>query len=140
MANTSTKRSFESWWATVPQDLRQKARKGDDGNKPLLIQINYVLLHLNLAGKYNAKPTSEELNDWLHSGQLDVGGRYHNYNPSINNDNDIHASSYHSDLDQFYEENGTKSLLDWDKPLFGSKRSSLQKVLAHANKTIEIHK
>jgi len=25
-ANTSTKRSFESWWATVPKDLRQKAR------------------------------------------------------------------------------------------------------------------
>jgi hypothetical protein len=71
-ANTLTKRSFESWWATVPKDLRQKACKGDEGNKPLLSQINYVLLHLYLAGKYDAKPTSEELNDWLHSGQLDV--------------------------------------------------------------------
>jgi hypothetical protein len=29
------------------------------------------------------------------------------------------------------------SLLDWDKPLFGYKRSSFQKVLAKANKTIE---
>jgi hypothetical protein len=71
-ANTSTKRSFESWWATVPQDLIQKACEGDEGKKPLLSQINYVLLHLHLAGKYDAKPTSEELNDWLHSGQLDV--------------------------------------------------------------------
>ena len=73
-ASTAGKRSFESWWATVPEDLRQKARKGDEGNKPLLSQINYVLLHLHLAGKYDAKPTSEELNDWLHSGQLDVLG------------------------------------------------------------------
>jgi hypothetical protein len=71
-ANTAAKRSFESWWATVPRDLRQRARKGDEGNKPLLSQINYVLLHLHLAGKYDAKPTPEELNDWLHSGQLDV--------------------------------------------------------------------
>ena len=73
-ANTLTKRSFESWWATVPEDLRQKARKGDEGNKPLLSQINYVLLHLHLTGKYDAKPTSEELNDWLHSWQLHVLG------------------------------------------------------------------
>jgi hypothetical protein len=29
------------------------------------------------------------------------------------------------------------SLLGWDKPLFGSKRTSFQKVLANANKTIE---
>jgi hypothetical protein len=48
----------------------QKTREGDEGNKPLLSQINYVLLHLHLAGKYDAKPTSEELNDWLHSEQL----------------------------------------------------------------------
>ena len=30
-----------------------------------------------------------------------------------------------------------RSLLDWDKPLFGHKHTSLQKVLANANKTIE---
>ena len=68
--STSAKRSFEDWWKTVPEDLRNKTRKGDEGNKPLLNQVNYVLLHLHLAGKYDAKPTSEELNDWLHSGQL----------------------------------------------------------------------
>ena len=70
--STAGKRNFESWWATVPEDLRQKARKGDEGNKPLLNQINYVLLHLHLAGKHDAKPTHEELKDWLHSGQVDV--------------------------------------------------------------------
>jgi hypothetical protein len=65
-------RKFEEWWNTVPADLKQKARKGDESNKPLLNQINYVLLHLHLAGKHDAKPTHDELKDWLHSGQVDV--------------------------------------------------------------------
>jgi hypothetical protein len=70
--STSGKRSFEDWWKTVPEDLRTKSRKGDEGNKPLLNQVNYVLLHLHLAGKHDAKPSHEELKDWLHSGQVDV--------------------------------------------------------------------
>ena len=53
-------------------DLRTKTRKGDEQNKPLLNQVNYVLLHLHLAGKHDAKPSHEELKDWLHSGQVDV--------------------------------------------------------------------
>jgi hypothetical protein len=65
-------RKFEEWWNTVPADLKQKARKGDESNKPLLNQINYVFLHLHLAGKHDAKPTHDELKDWLHSGQVDV--------------------------------------------------------------------
>jgi len=43
-----------------------------EANKPLLNQINYVLLHLHLAGKHDLKPTHEELKEWLHSGQVDV--------------------------------------------------------------------
>jgi hypothetical protein len=35
-------------------------------------QVNYVLLNLHLAGKHDAKPTHEELRDWLHSRQVDV--------------------------------------------------------------------
>ena len=65
-------RSFNDWWKTVPENLRNKTRKGDEGNKPLLNQINYVLLHLHLAGKHDAKPSHEELKDWLHNGQVDV--------------------------------------------------------------------
>jgi hypothetical protein len=65
-------RKFDDWWRTVPSDLKEKARKGDESNKPLLNQVNYVLLHLHLAGKHDAKPTHEELKDWLHSGQVDV--------------------------------------------------------------------
>jgi hypothetical protein len=71
-ASTAGKRSYENWWATVPEDLRQKTRKGDEGNKPLLYQVNYVLLHLHLAGKHDAKLSHNELKDWLHSGQVDV--------------------------------------------------------------------
>ena len=51
-------RSFEEWWKTVPGDLRTKSRKGDEANKPLLNQVNYVLLHLHLAGKHDAKPVT----------------------------------------------------------------------------------
>ena len=71
-ASTPGKRSFNDWWKTVPEDLRSKSRKGDEANKPLLNQVNYVLLHLYLAGKHDAKPSHEELRDWLHSGQVDV--------------------------------------------------------------------
>jgi hypothetical protein len=65
-------RTFEEWWNSVPAELRKKARKGDESNKPLLNQINYVLLHLHLAGNHKLKPTHAELKVWLHSGQVDV--------------------------------------------------------------------
>ena len=65
-------RSFNDWWTTVPADLKEKARRGDENNKPILNQVNYVLLHLQLSGKHDAKPSHEELKDWLHSGQVDV--------------------------------------------------------------------
>jgi hypothetical protein len=65
-------RSFNDLWYTIPSDLKEKARKGDEANKPLLNQVNYALLHLQLAGKHDAKPSHEELRNWLHSGQVDV--------------------------------------------------------------------
>ena len=40
-------RKFEDWWKTIPIDLQQKTRKGDEQNKPLLNQVNYALLHLH---------------------------------------------------------------------------------------------
>lgn len=65
-------RSFNDWWNTIPSDLKEKARKGDEANKPLLNQVNYALLHLELACNHEAKPSHEELRNWLHSGQVDV--------------------------------------------------------------------
>ena len=63
-------KSFNNWWRTVPEDLRYKSRKGDEVNKPLLNQVNYVLLNLHMASKHDAKLTHQELRDWLHSGQV----------------------------------------------------------------------
>lgn len=64
-------------------------------------------------------------------------GRYHN-NLSINDNNDNSSSpSYFNELISFYKENSRKQLFDLDKPLFGNKHTSLQKVFANANKTIE---
>jgi hypothetical protein len=62
-------------------------------------------------------------------------GRYHRI---TNNNNDNSTSpSYFNGLASLYEDNGPKSLVDWNKPLFGHKSSSLQKLLANANKAIE---
>ena len=66
-------RSFKDWWnSSVPSDLQQKIRKGDENNKPLLNQINYALLQLHLSGKHDSKPSHEELKNWLHNGEVDV--------------------------------------------------------------------
>ena len=66
---------FSDWWNTIPEDLRNKSRQnGDDEerNNPMLNEVNDVLLNLDLAGKHDAKPTYEELKNWLDSGQVDV--------------------------------------------------------------------
>ena len=46
-------RTFDQWWSTIPKDLRDKVRKGDEGNKPLLNQINWIWVHnmMNQKGK-----------------------------------------------------------------------------------------
>jgi hypothetical protein len=60
-------------------------------------------------------------------------GRYHNYNRSTNNNNDHPVS----DIAQLYKEINRNPHPDWNKPLFGNKHTSFQKILADANKTIE---
>jgi hypothetical protein len=68
-------------------------------------------------------------------------GRYDS--PSANNistNNKYNSSSPTSDfsrLASLYKGNDLKPFLDWNKPLFRHKSTSLQKVLANANKTIE---
>ena len=64
-------RTFEHWWNTIPKDLRDKVRKGDEGNKPLLNQINWVWVHNMMNQKGDLNPTSAELLDWITSGQID---------------------------------------------------------------------
>lgn len=60
-------------------------------------------------------------------------GRYCSYN----NNSDSRPSSF-DQLSSFYKDTSSKpSGLDWDKPLFSTRMSSLEKVLAHAKKTAE---
>jgi hypothetical protein len=64
---------YYRYWSNM-EDYKdiQQLNRGDEANKPLLNQVNYVLLNLHLAGKHDAKPSHEELKDWLHNGQVDV--------------------------------------------------------------------
>ena len=64
-------------------------------------------------------------------------GRYYNYNHSINNNNDNSIPPHFNDEKQLCKDIDRKPLLDWNKPLFGHKSSSFQKILANANKTTE---
>ncbi len=69
-------------------------------------------------------------------------GRYHNVsttnNNSIDNNNDNSSSpSYFSESASIYKDSSKKPSFDWNTPLFGNRRASLQKILANANKTTE---
>jgi hypothetical protein len=58
--------------------------------------------------------------------------------PSNKSNNDNSSSQSHfNKLASLYNDNNRKSVVDWDKPLFGHTHTSLQKVLENANKTIE---
>ena len=61
-------------------------------------------------------------------------GRYHQ--PTHNNNNATSQPCF-NELASLYEANGQKASLDWNKPLFGNKHTSLQKILANTNKAIE---
>lgn len=65
-------RSFNDWWNAIPSDLKEKTPEGGEGNKQSLNQLNHTLLHLDLAGRHEAKPSHEELRNWLQSGQVDA--------------------------------------------------------------------
>jgi hypothetical protein len=65
-------RTFEQWWSTIPEDLRNKVRRGDENNKPLLNQINYIWVHNLMQKQPELNPTSAELLDWIVSGQIDA--------------------------------------------------------------------
>jgi len=65
-------RTFEDWWNTIPEDLRNKVRNGDEQNKPLLNQINFIWVSNLMQNKPDLNPTARELLDWLVTGQIDA--------------------------------------------------------------------
>ncbi|MEM2160110.1 MAG: hypothetical protein QXN55_04060 [Candidatus Nitrosotenuis sp.] len=65
-------RTFDQWWSSIPADLRNKVRAGDEGNKPLLNQINWVWVKNLMDKRADLNPSAAELLDWVTSGQIDA--------------------------------------------------------------------
>ncbi len=63
-------RTYEEWIKTQDQAVVAKTRKGDEANKPLLNQINWIWVKNLMDKKPELNPTSAELLDWVTSGQI----------------------------------------------------------------------
>ena len=58
--------------ATQDKALIAKVRAGDEANKVLLNQINWIWVANLMGGKPELNPSSAELLDWVTSGQIDA--------------------------------------------------------------------
>ena len=65
-------RTYAEWEATQDQALIAKVRAGDEANKVLLNQINWIWVANLMGGKPEINPSSAELLDWVTSGQIDA--------------------------------------------------------------------
>ena len=65
-------RSYEEWIKTQDQSVVAKVRAGDEANKPLLNQINWIWVKNLLDKKADLNPSAAELLDWVTSGQIDA--------------------------------------------------------------------
>ncbi len=65
-------RSYQEWIGQQNQDVVAKTRAGDEGNKPLLNQINWIWVKNLMDKRADLNPSSAELLDWVTSGQIDA--------------------------------------------------------------------
>ena len=65
-------RTYDEWIKTQDKALVAKTRAGDESNKPLLNQINWIWVANLVAKKPELNPTSAELLDWVTSGQIEA--------------------------------------------------------------------
>ncbi len=65
-------RTYDEWIKSVDQALVSKTRAGDEANKPLLNQLNWIWVKNMLDKKPEQNPSSAELLDWVTSGQIDA--------------------------------------------------------------------
>lgn len=65
-------RSFQEWLNQQSPDLVSKVRAGDESNKPLLNQINWIWVKNLMDKRADLNPSSAELLDWVTSGQIDA--------------------------------------------------------------------
>ena len=65
-------RTYDEGIKTQDQALVKKVGAGDESNKPLLNQLNWIWV-ANLVGKKpELNPSSAELLDWVTSGQIEA--------------------------------------------------------------------
>jgi len=65
-------RSFQEWLKQQDQTVVAKTRAGDEGNKPLLNQLNWIWVNNLMKQRADLNPSSAELLDWVTSGQIDA--------------------------------------------------------------------
>lgn len=65
-------RSYQQWLAQQDASLVAKVRAGDENNKPLLNQINWIWVKNLMNNRADLNPSSAELLDWVTSGQIDA--------------------------------------------------------------------
>ena len=65
-------RSYAEWEATQDKALVAKVRAGDEANKPLLNQVNWIWVQNLMNQKADLNPSSAELLDWVTSGQIEA--------------------------------------------------------------------
>ena len=65
-------RSFQDWLNSQDQSVVSKVRAGDEANKPLLNQINWIWVKNLMDKRADLNPSAAELLDWVTSGQIDA--------------------------------------------------------------------
>jgi len=65
-------RSYAEWEKTQDQELVKKVRAGDEANKPLLNQVNWIWVQNLMNKKADLNPSAAELLDWVTSGQIEA--------------------------------------------------------------------
>jgi hypothetical protein len=65
-------RTYDEWIKTQDPAVVAKTRAGDEANKPLLNQINWIWVKNMMDKKADLNPSSAELLDWVTSGQIDA--------------------------------------------------------------------
>ena len=65
-------RTYAEWEGTQDKAMVDKVRAGDEANKVLLNQINWIWVANLMAKKAELNPSSAELLDWVTSGQIDA--------------------------------------------------------------------
>jgi len=65
-------RSFQEWLNPQDQAVVAKTRAGDEANKPLLNQLNWIWVNNLMNKKADLNPNVAELLEWVTTGQIET--------------------------------------------------------------------